>query len=329
MDTCNLEPDQLEKYVCRTLEIVDYTLDDAELERRCPLDHGRHIVQPRESLGQLDTLPYELVADILLALDLPSLVTFRRVNCRAIGLIDSLHEYRMISENCINVLRAAVSLDATSFSCWDLYQTLSTSNCDTCSWFGGYLYLITGKRVCWSCFTRQQRYFPLLAGEITRYTGLSGGALVSLPHITSLPGCYTPFLDVSKERILLYDQRAVFDASPKLPSHEFYSEIQGRDLLAMEPRRYMAIISAPYFRPSDLTVDWGYYCAGCKGHEEFPQHFRDKYTEDGIINHIKRRGMSPGAQDNDEGPCFVQHHQGGVTCSHQSKVREITQSRPE
>ncbi|KAI1761328.1 hypothetical protein GGR53DRAFT_506157 [Hypoxylon sp. FL1150] len=41
-------------------------------------------------------LPLEILTDILLTLDLPSLIVFRHVNRRAIGLIDSLHQFRMV-----------------------------------------------------------------------------------------------------------------------------------------------------------------------------------------------------------------------------------------
>ncbi|KAG7135408.1 hypothetical protein HYQ46_008930 [Verticillium longisporum] len=73
--------------------ICDNTLDDAQLETRCPLDNGRHadaLMSTHYPAGQLDQLPAELLIQILLQIDIPSLTHFRRVNRRAMGLVDSI-----------------------------------------------------------------------------------------------------------------------------------------------------------------------------------------------------------------------------------------------
>ena len=48
-------------YFRRNLRIVDYTLDNAELNVRCPLDNGKHTIQVKRSVGELDLLPAELL----------------------------------------------------------------------------------------------------------------------------------------------------------------------------------------------------------------------------------------------------------------------------
>jgi hypothetical protein len=56
--------------------ICDNTLDDAQLETRCPLDNGRHTNVPVPAcypVGQLDQLPVELLLSVLRCMDLPSL----------------------------------------------------------------------------------------------------------------------------------------------------------------------------------------------------------------------------------------------------------------
>jgi hypothetical protein len=75
------------------LRTGDHTLDGARLETRCPLDNGRldttlsHQHQPA-GMGRLDILPLELISEILLALSVPRLASFRRVNRRAMELVD-------------------------------------------------------------------------------------------------------------------------------------------------------------------------------------------------------------------------------------------------
>ena len=127
---------QLRGWAYRKLSILDYTLDEAELTTQCPLDNGRHSVQPRDLVGQLDSLPGELLDEILVSLDIQTLTTFRLVNHRAMSLVDSLHQYAAILNHCPDVIRAIISIHAESFSCQILYETLSTSRCHTCERFG-------------------------------------------------------------------------------------------------------------------------------------------------------------------------------------------------
>jgi hypothetical protein len=64
----------------RTQDDCDNTLDDAQLETRCPLDNGRHDCTPVSTYfttNQLDRLPIELLVEVLLQLDIPSLTRFR------------------------------------------------------------------------------------------------------------------------------------------------------------------------------------------------------------------------------------------------------------
>lgn len=148
LKTEQLKREELQEHTYRKVRNVDNTLDDADLETRCPLDNGRHAIQLRHGVGQLDKLPLEIVTKILLLLDLPTLTVFRRVNCRAIILVDSIYQFKMILKHCPNILRVIISINARFFNCQTLYEMLSTDKCATCDHFGYYLYLITCKRVC-------------------------------------------------------------------------------------------------------------------------------------------------------------------------------------
>lgn len=293
MDTTRLSPGQLEEYTYRRSNIVDHTLDDADLENRCPLDSGQYSIQPRYSLGHLDTLPFEIVTEILLILDIPSLTAFRHVNRQAMGLVHSLHQYGMVVKHCPNVLRAIISIGARYFSLKTLYEILSTSKCETCYRFGGYLYLITCKRVCYFCFTQNPIYFPVTIGRAAKHTGLSRRELKRLAHILSLPGRYTAFGKLSRKRIMLFDRQTISERA--LGTHRasiqaFNDRSRQQDLTTREPGRYMSIISAPFLGSSGQSADWGFFCAGCRESKEPTNHFRDKFTEDGIADHIRQYG---------------------------------------
>ncbi|KAF6830098.1 F-box domain-containing protein [Colletotrichum plurivorum] len=121
-----------------------YTLDDAQLARRCPLDNGRHTdasIPRRYSANQLDCLPAELLLPVLLGVDIPSLTRLRSVNRRAMELVDSVPEYAAMIKRCPGVIRAIVSIQADAFDCRTLHATLNTSLCSTCTRYGDYLYL--------------------------------------------------------------------------------------------------------------------------------------------------------------------------------------------
>ncbi|KAH7271795.1 hypothetical protein B0J15DRAFT_223973 [Fusarium solani] len=70
------DPDLPDFTIYTKQPICDNTLDDAPLVTRCPLDNGRHTnasTPRRYSAGQLDQLPAELLIQVLLYTDLPSL----------------------------------------------------------------------------------------------------------------------------------------------------------------------------------------------------------------------------------------------------------------
>jgi hypothetical protein len=195
-------------YVYRTQNILHSvnTLDEAQLETRCPLDNGRHdctTISTCFATNQLNRLPLELLIQVLLQLDIPSLTRFRGVNRRAMELVNSVHEYTAIIEHCPKIIRAIVSIQADAFDCGTLYRTLCTSRCSTCNLFGDHLYLIDCRRVCYFCFTRRAEYFPLTSREASKFftpnakpqsnAKCSRKKLLELakhPSILSLPGRY-------------------------------------------------------------------------------------------------------------------------------------------
>jgi hypothetical protein len=59
---------------------------------------------------QLDQLPAELLIQVLLYIDIPSLTVFRRVNRRAMQLVDSVPQYAAIINYCPNTIRAILSI---------------------------------------------------------------------------------------------------------------------------------------------------------------------------------------------------------------------------
>lgn len=80
----------LGEFTYRQPVITDHTLDDNGLEDTCPLDNNKHSINPNYSLGLLDTLPLEVLCDVLVGTDLRSLTDFRCVNKRGMQVVDSI-----------------------------------------------------------------------------------------------------------------------------------------------------------------------------------------------------------------------------------------------
>ena len=288
-------------YVCRTHNICDNTLDNAQLETRCPLDNGRHDCTPIStcfSTNKLDRLPVELLIEVLLRLDIPSLTRFRSLNRRTMALVNSVRQYTAIIEHCPNIIRAIVSIHADAFDCGTLYGTLCTSRCFTCNRFGDHLYLIDCRRVCYFCFTRRAEYLPLTIRGASKFFAKpqskfkSSRKLLELakpPSILSLPGRYcgawtTRGGGSQPRRLRLYDRRAVVQSltGRGLPQS---------DKTTNETKRYMAIISAPVLLNSGRQVDQGFFCLGCREEtDEETKHYRIKYTTEEMSEHMARYG---------------------------------------
>lgn len=262
----------------------DNVLSDTDLTRACPLDNNRHILKPRLDLGRLSILPLELLTDAFLRLDILSLTAFRRVNIRAMQAVDSIPQYSTIYEQSPRVLRAVISVEATCFSLITLYQSVCETRCTICGDFGGYLYLITCSRVCFICFTENKLFLPVNPKFASMATGRSREELKKLPHIRSVHGLYADRLRAYHQRLTLWDRETLRSVQLRPTADEkldFFSE---------DPRRFMAIVSAPYFVPPSTIANWGLYCTGCSISTERETCFRKQYSERDFVDHIVRYG---------------------------------------
>lgn len=73
-------------------------LDAQDLERKCPLDNGKHDVTATstDQGHRTFSLPAELLWLIIKHMDIPTLTTFRRVSKHAMSLVDETLEYKHI-----------------------------------------------------------------------------------------------------------------------------------------------------------------------------------------------------------------------------------------
>jgi hypothetical protein len=291
MSSQHLSEDEIRLYThqepLRDHYIYIYHLDSIGFESRLPLDVGRHDAGYGAGLAALDRLPGELLVRVLLALDIPTLTAFRAVNRHAMQTVDSLYEYATVVQNCPDILRAILALDARTYGLERLFDTLCRTSCRRCPEFGGLIHLYSCERTCESCACHIANT-PVSAEEAARITNLSHTHLRAVyPCIRSLPGYYgykkpdQEDMNPVRERLLLFD-------SPALPGAMRMLLPDNDD----RNTRFMGVISAPYFEESPdggkkHVANWGYYCAACRCQR---QSVLQKFTRRGLVEHIREYG---------------------------------------
>ena len=306
----------------------DGTLDEYELREHCVLDAGSQRLQPTYSLGKLDILPPEILTDVCSQLDLQSLTDLRRVNKHAMQIVDSIPQYQVILREAPDALRAMLSIGSASFSTLeDLYTTLCTAFCETCNHFGGYLYLITCRRVCFRCLSQQTSFLPLSRADVVRKFGLRSGDIAKIPRIRSRPGHYSERAIPCRKSFILFDHDVARSTaiaihgevksmeefatnaalrrvsafkrrkqrSPEMMTKSRRPRLQdARDGKSENRYRFMAIVPLPYFDPRSRSAERGFYCIGCRheiGYNKDPHlDWRTKYCDDSFVDHMKQWG---------------------------------------
>jgi len=276
-------------------------LTNEQLEEHCPLDNGRHDCTPISTgfaTSQLDRLPVELVIEILLLLDIPSLTRFRRLNRRAMQLVNSIRQYAAIIQHCPYIIRVIISIQADAFDCATLYRTLCTTRCSTCNRFGDRLYLIVCRRVCYFCFTNRPEYFTIKSEEVyelfisnakPQYDRTKFFTLAKPPSILCLSGPY-PDGDWRREsyrwRFRLYDRQAVVQSLVG-SGLELADDTTGES----HKFKYKAAITAPVLLNGGQQVEYGFKCRGCMNEgDEKTMHYKIRYTTEEFPEHIARYG---------------------------------------
>ncbi|EHK41176.1 uncharacterized protein TrAtP1_004603 [Trichoderma atroviride] len=303
------------------MNLKDHTLDDNLPACRFQSQpDGHRFRQPPESCaGALETLPAELVAKILSQLDLRTLADFRCVNRRASELVDVLPEYRAIITHAPNALHGIVSIEAGRWITPSaLYEKLCTPKCEQCDDFGGYLYLLTCKRVCFLCLSKDKLYLPLTRRRVSRIFGLEPQMLAKIPHMRVMPGIYSPNERKAEQSVLVDYESALcagvtfhgsLDAMEKYVFHKEDQKVTAAlksgaiacripppyltdpyDGQSGNPLRFVAIVRVPWLNRALQEVEWGFHCIGCEKSSRPPLHYRRQFTEASFEDHLQQCG---------------------------------------
>ena len=312
------------------LRIKDFTLDENPLLQKVVPENGRRYCPPTEDLGILDKLPLELIELVLCQLDIRSLMESQRVNRRAMDVIKTMPRYKTIVTHARNSLRGILSIETGRWiTCDALYDKLCTAKCEKCGDFGGYLYILTCKRVCFLCLSYDPELLPLSPNEAIRKFGINHSVIESLPHMRSIPGVYTSWEKKRYQRCTLIDPKSAYDAGIALHGslstmerhvmdgtaqklqkyndrvHKAVLEGSGSSKRSVRrprtedlfdgrtgnPLRFMAIVQAPWLNTISQEAEWGFHCIGCTAHHIMrPLHWRRKFNEASFKDHLKECG---------------------------------------
>ncbi len=301
------------------LNLNDHTLDENLPAFQSELKDVRSL--PAADAGDLDTLPVELLYEVMSQLDLRTLVDLRCVNRRATELVDSHTQFKVIIRHAHNALRGILAIETGRLiTCGTFYEKLCTYGCEQCGDFGGYLYLFSCKRVCFLCFSRERLYLPLTQRHATRKFGLEPKIVEKLPCMKVVGGIYSPNEKKVHPGVLVDYQWALHAGIARHGSlaamHDYVSAVESRKLQAYRkratmaaeqpgsvvrrpvikepfdghsgnPLRFVAIACVPWMNPTSQEVDWGFHCIAGERSSHLPLHYRRKFTADSFDDHLR------------------------------------------
>lgn len=198
-----------------------------------------------------------------------------------------------------------------------MYEKLCLAECEVCGDFAGYLYLITCKRVCFTCLSQNILYLPLTPQHAWSQFGVSSAIVDKLPWMRVVPGIYSPYDGKIVEPTILVDYKSCLDKCLALygsfdAMRKHVSDVEARELPGIEagelaaepsipqprqagpikrtgwfhPRRCVAITQMPWLKQDSKHLEWGFHCLGCVG----TIYFRRKFTTDLFRVHLEQCG---------------------------------------
>ncbi|KZM18262.1 ATP binding [Ascochyta rabiei] len=307
----NSTPPRYHGLAYSTLRINDHTLDEHLASPSSAFPSPRARPRASQGLGALDSLPLELFNETLLHLDIRTLFDLRNVNHRASELVDALPQFKAVVAHAPNTIRGILQIGTGRWTTVEtLYNKLCVPECEHCGDFGGYLYLITSRRVCFLCLTRLRQYLPLRIRAAKREFRLSKTLVQQLPLMQVVPGKYSPnekFTPVAvlvdyesafcagtmQEQAIEHNLRNFDTATTR--STSITPRIQEprtspADARSGNPLRFVAVVHMPWFNTQSKELDWGLHCLGCKKSSRGPLHYRRRFWAASFDDHIRQYG---------------------------------------
>ena len=243
----------------------------------------------RESLGQLGTLPLELLQEVTRYCTLHALISLGFVNRFATLLVSSSHPYTLIAAHTPKLLATLLQTDtAFYYTAAQVWDVVCSPMCCVCGSYGQYLYMPECVRCCERCLRRSPRFWPITPYTMEKAYGMSEPMLrrAGVPIIKSLPGERITENKVSVDwRVSFHymSERAAWEEAVRWHGREdvlmryvnrrplakqlHETRLYGIDWYINEEEhesRYRATTNLPYFDQATKTIERGICCKGCK-----------------------------------------------------------------
>ncbi|KAF4986337.1 hypothetical protein FDECE_15998 [Fusarium decemcellulare] len=289
---------------------------------------------PSTTICPLDAFPPEIIQDILPRLDLRSLINFRLANRRTAEIARSLPQFNAVFTHARHALRHLFAIRAARHvTCATLYEKLCTAECEDCGDFGGYLYLITCKRICFSCCTQNPVYLPIRSNTARDQLELHRSTAKIFPQMRVVPGVYSPVKEKFTGGIDIVDQMSALSAyveqycepgysiqdygmhHRKVPAG-IYVELTPPGPVPPQPQNihiffsplseqaaYVALSRVPWLDREAQEAEWGFHCVGCSRCSKHPLHYRRQYSTRSFLSHLEECGeVENGEHRGESGP---------------------------
>lgn len=223
-------------------------------------------ISPAAGLGDLDYLPEELLIMVIKNLDILTYFRFRRVNRYARILSTVPREYQLVAKYGVEGLRALLRSDcARRFNIMDLYHLLITDTCGLCGNFGGFLFLLTATRCCFTCLQESSKLRVISTTDFARRAGISTHQLnVSYGStLRTVSGQYSMSTEGSRrpKKLILKDEAiAALDSQGVLKENSL-GFLSSR--CEIHEQRLMASTTFPWYDTRTGKAEYGVSCKGC------------------------------------------------------------------
>ncbi|PYH75149.1 F-box protein [Aspergillus vadensis CBS 113365] len=297
-------------FSCGCQKEMDFIQSVIHINRRAQKSVRSTITQPFKapstSLGRLEHLHLELIHEICLYLDIETLFRFRQVSRRAQQIVSTSRFYRETTTHALDALCALLRTKAASqFTLTELFTALCTRDCLLCnSSFGGFLFLPTLLRCCFSCVQKDRlpRLVPYAdarwyISSKCKTASKTYRLLNSLSILRTIPGIYSMQEVSSKGRRQLVTMDDLVRVVGSRPTSDEEATWTAARSYANLP--FMATTTLPYLDRASGRIEHGVCCTGCQVSLEEGltkgMHFgadglvlRDRvYSHEGFIGHFR------------------------------------------
>ncbi|KAI0187102.1 hypothetical protein EV127DRAFT_499917 [Xylaria flabelliformis] len=237
----------------------------------------------------------ELWIMIVKTLDIASAIRFSRVNRWTRHFISTMLECRRITEHgteCLfTLLRSGL---ANHFTIESLYSVLTMGECEQCHLFGGYVFLPTLTRCCFSCYYWNPKnmfdHYVLAIFKQKKKSHVYGQPLIE----TDLPVFTTPITEDKWVCQFVTREAAMKLARLNHPwlmagGSEVFSMVGPATPFARDIQRSL-IMRLPFYDVKISEADLGRYCLSCvrASARDDIWRFLPKRTREGFLEHYKK-----------------------------------------